>query len=280
MSGRTRFEKHPAQVMFDPGTSSYVVTWAKCNLPAEKRLAAKRDPGEWLPSVAAMAALFDRGCIPQANTVFAAMAVGAAWDAGDRVQLDTEEAKKAAMMVRDLATMCADSSSQASARDIGQAMRHLVDEIAAVRFMNLAANELDESVVMPPLEKAAAQCFALDGFEAWPSVSMRRRFLFCLNRHERSPLAYTLIALLFGTGSCPLLSLYDRRAVRAKAQEMSGFDGNRSRQHALEFLRTALSIMRKAKAEGRSTMGLRMTQQQLSDLIMGSMQKTEDSKGE
>lgn len=269
MSGRVRFEKHPARVMFDSDTSSYVVTWAKCNLSADKRLAAKRDPREWLPSVAALAVLLDRGCIPQSNMVYAAMAVGAAWDAGDRVHLDTEGAKKAAMMVRDLATMCADSSSPVSARDIGLAMRHLADEIAAARFMNLAVNELDETAVMPVMERAADQCFAIKGFEGWPPVSMRHRFMFCLGRHDRSPLAYTLMSLLFGTGACPLLSLYDRRVVTSRARHESGLDKGYAKESVLRFLREALSIMRKAKEEGRSTMGLRMTQQQLSDVITG-----------
>ena len=93
---RTRFERHASQVVFDPDSSSFVVTWAKCSLPMEERVASHKDPLTWIPSVSAMATLYDRGCVPHTQTVYAARAVGRAVDAGDREMLDTEGAKKAA----------------------------------------------------------------------------------------------------------------------------------------------------------------------------------------
>ena len=144
-SRRTRFERHASQVVFDPVSSSFVVTWEKCSKPMEQRVAAHRDPLVWIPSVSAMATLYDRGCVPHTQTVYAARAVGRAVDAGDREMLDTEGAKKAAELVRDLSSMCVDATSPSVERDIRQAMRHLLDEIAAVRFLNSNARLFDES---------------------------------------------------------------------------------------------------------------------------------------
>ena len=265
--GKIRFERHSSQVVFDPATSDFVVTWTKCGIPDSERLAAKRDPGKWMPSVSAVCTLFDRGCIPQNRIVYAARAIGRAWNAGDRDSLDTEEAKKAAELVADLSSMCVDPESESVAMDIGQAMRHLIDEMAAVRFAGVPCEKFSESAVMPTLEKAAEECFGVDGFESWPAVAKRRRFMFCLNKRERSEVKYTLISLLFDTGSCPLLSLSDRRMLRMRAMREANVVDRLTPESMCSFFRHALSVMRGVKDAGLSRIGGVMSQQQLVDCL-------------
>lgn len=269
-SRRTRFERHASQVVFDPVSSSFVVTWEKCSRPMEQRVAAHRDPLVWIPSVSAMATLYDRGCIPHSQTIFAARAVGRAVDAGDREMLDTEGAKKAAELVRDLSSMCVDAMSPSVEQDVRQAMRHLLDEIAAVRFLNLPAKALEASEVIPVMDKAAAECFSASGFVSWPAQSMRRRFMFCLNKKERTEVVYTLVSLLFDVGSCPLLSLSDRRVLRMQSIKASGIDETFSPESVHGFFMYSLGKMRGMKDDGRSILGDRMTQQQLADSIRAS----------
>jgi hypothetical protein len=267
---RVRFERHASQIVFDPSASAFTVTWSKCGLSDAERLSQRKDPLVWLPSVAAIADLYDRGRVPQSNVVHAAQAIGRAWMAGDRDMLDTEGAKKAAELVHDLSSMCVDPSSPSVARDVGQAMRHLLDEIAGVRFMNLDAECLEEGSVLPPLCKSASECFSIPEFVSWPAPSMRRRFLFCLNKRERTLVAYTLVALLFDTGSCPLLSLSDRRTLRMESIKASGLDGDFSVDSVGLFFGHALSRMRDTKSDGRSRIASVMTQQQLSDAVSES----------
>ena len=269
---RVRFERHPSQVMFDPSSYQFVVTWSKCGKAFEERLAARRDPMTWMPSVGAVATLFDRGCIPSCQVVSAARAIGRAWEAGDRGLLDTEGAKKAAELVHDLSSMCVDAGSASVERDIGQAMRHLLDEMAEVAFMNVRSDELEESAVLPALEKAVMECLSLDGFCTWTHSSMRRRFMYCLNRKERTKVVYTLVSLLFDTGSCPLLSLTDRRTLRMMAFSSSGLVIGFTEENTMSFFRKALSKLREMKSEGRNSLGTRMTQKQLADSLSGSSQ--------
>ena len=271
---RIRFERHPSQVMFDPSSSQFVVTWAKCGKPDEERLAARRDPMTWIPSVGAVATLFDRGCVPPEQVVFAARAIGRAWDAGDRDMLDTEDAKKAAELVHDLSSMCVDASSSSVARDVGQAIRHLIDEMAAVSFMNLRSEDLEDSEVMPALEKASAECLSIDGFGMWTHASMRRRFLYCMNRKERTPVAYTLVSLFFDTGSCPLLSLSDRRTLRMIAFRGTNLALSFTVEHMVGFFKNALSKMREMKASGRCSLIEKMTTKQLADSLADSSEPT------
>lgn len=273
---RVRFEHHPSQVMFDPSSLQFVVTWSKCGQPPEKRLAARRDPLTWIPSVSAVATLYDRGCVPQDQIVYAAMAIGRAWAAGDRLLLDTEGAKKAAELVHDLSSMCVNANSPSVARDVGQAMRHLLDEMAGVRFLGLDPSELEHDAVIPSLEKAAHECMSVDDFWSWPHASMRRRFLFCLNRKERTQVAYTLISLLFDSGSCPLLSLSDRRTIRMMAIKECGMSPDSSICDASSFFGAALRMMREMKAEGRSNLAAKMTQKQLADSVADSSASKEN----
>ena len=101
MSGRRiKFERRPSRVVFDPDCGEFVVTWSKCNLPLKDRLAAKRDSRKWLPSIDAIVSLYARGGQPIQAVP---LAIAKAWDAGDREGLDTDKAKKAAELIRDLA---------------------------------------------------------------------------------------------------------------------------------------------------------------------------------
>jgi hypothetical protein len=195
-----------------------------------------------------MVILYDRGCVKPEHVVYAAKAVGAAWKAGDRDGLDTESSKKAAELVCDLSSMCVDTESSSVACDIGQAMRHLIDEMAAVRFMNEPLSAFEQCKVMPALEKAAYECLAIEDFLSWPSIAKRRRFLYCLNRRERTEVAYTLTALLFDTGSCSLLSLTDRRKLRMQAARASEIDVRFCMASVFAFFDFALNKMRHMRA--------------------------------
>ena len=261
-----RCERNASQIVFDPASSSFVVTWAKCNRTPEERL-AKRAPSHFIPSISAMATLFDRGLIDAGKVVYAAKAVGAAWNAGDRYGLDTVEAKKAAELVSDLSSMCVDPSSPSVSTDIGQALRHMLDELAAVRFLGTPVEEFSDESVMPVLDKAIAECFGSNGFMDWPSIAKRRRMLFCLNRKERSEVTYTLISLLFDTGSCPLLSLTDRRILRIQASKASGLDLGFGPETYSVFFRTALSEMRRMRESDTPRVSGRISPQEMLDMV-------------
>lgn len=265
-----RFERNPSQVVFNPEIASYVVTWAKCNLSQEERVAKQKDRLKWRPSVSAMASLFDRGRVEKENTVAAARAVGEAWRAGDRYLIDTDGAKKATELVADLSGMCVDPRSQDVIRDIGQALRHLVDEIALARFISEPETSFDESKIVPSLEKAAGECLSIAEFATWPAPSQRRRFLYCLNKHERSRVAYTLVSLLFDTGACPLLSLSDSRALRTVALAESKLEQEFSAEGMGRFFRIALSKMQEARRDPSIRLKDMLTQQQFSDCVAAS----------
>lgn len=259
-----RFERHPSRVAFDPVSSSFVVTWTKCGVPAAERLSARRAPAYWIPSVGAVVELCDRGCVPPGWIFAAATAVGTAFDAGDRNGLDTDAARKAAELVRDLASVLRDSSDPSTGMDIGLAMRRLMDAMAEVRFRNADSSEFAEDA-SAPVERAVGECFAVPGSSAWTSSSFRRRVLFGLRRRERTEVAYTLVSLLCDTGSCPLLSARDRCLLRAQAYAASGIGGKFTHETASSFLRFALGRMREAKSRGLSRLGERITQQQMAD---------------
>ena len=213
-----RFERHASRVAFDQSIPGYVATWSKCGLPDARRITGRPDPSRWIPSIAAMATLYDRGAVPQDRIVCAGRAVAMAWNAGDREMLDSESAKGAAEMVRGIAL-----SSGPGEMDMMQAMRTLADEIAAVRLMDAPRESLCDGAVMRALEMACAECMSVPGFASWPAQSMRRRFIFCLRKRHRTDFAYTLASVLFGAGACPLLPLRDRVSLaRAAAEACAG----------------------------------------------------------
>lgn len=262
----TKFEKHSSRVVFDPASSYFVVTWSACGLPDEVRLKAKRDPESCMPSIDSICTLCERGCIYEDKILYAARTIGRSWAAGDRYLLDTEEAKKAAELVADLSSMCVDPNSQSVAKDIGQAVRHLMDEMASVRFSIAPMSDFSDENTLPSLEKAVGECFKVDGFTTWSPWAMRRRMLYCLNKKERSEVVYTLISLLFDVGACPLLSISDRRMLRmlsAKKAQLFEY----THDTLCSFFRYALSKMRGMKESGLTRLGGSMTQQQLADCI-------------
>lgn len=266
MAGGTKFERHASQVIFDPVARDFVVTWSKCNVPDADRL-LKRAPASWIPSVSSIVTLYERGMIPSEQIVFAARAIGRAWLAGDRDELDTEGAKKAAELVHDLSSMCVDSSSNSVAMDIGQAMRHLSDEISAVRFSNVDAADFEDEKVLPAISAAASECLGIPGFLSWPPGSKRRRFMFCLNKTERTPVVYSIVALIFDCGACPLLSLSDMRALRMRARSFAPIDRQMDADTILSFASYALGAMREARNSGLSKIGNPITQQELADIL-------------
>lgn len=268
---KVRFERHASQVIFDPATSSFVVTWAKFGKTYRERMAAVKDPLSWLPSVSSIATLYDRGVIQQNQIAFAAIAVGKALDAGDRDMLDTESARKAAELVRDISCMCKDPTSQSESRDLGQAMRSLVDEIAAVRLSETDLSEMDEKKSFETLRNAMQRCFETDGFLSWSPSSMRRKFMFCLKRHDRTPFIYTLVSLAFDVGACPLLSLSDRRSLRMVVANESGLSERMTPDTMSAFFRKAISMMRNARANGQTRVCNDVTQQQLADSVSSSI---------
>lgn len=266
---RVYFERHSSRIVFDAASDSFLVSWSKCNQTEAERLAARKNPLVWIPSVLALVTLYDRGCIPPDRIVPLARAIGRAWSAGDRETLDTEGARKAAELVHDLSSMCVDSGSPTVVRDIGHAMRHLLDEIAAVRFSIYPRELMDSEKVLFGLEKALDACLVNPDFLSWPARSMRKRFIYAL-RGRTTELDASLIALLFDTGTCPLLSLADRRSLRLRAVQASGLDERFARDQVLAFLHFALDQMVQAKDADKSGLGTVFTQQQLVDSLTAS----------
>ncbi len=266
MRRRVRFERNASRIVFDPVSSSFVVTWSKCNAPQAERARRIIDPSKRVPSISAMATLFDRGRITEDQVVPAAKAVGRAWDLGDREFLDTEEAKKSAEFVRNISTMCADSDRESVSCDFCQAMRHLVDEIANVRFSCFEIPE-DCGRMIGSIVSAAEECLLIDGFLTWDAANRRRRFLFCLDRRECSELVYSVVSLLFDTGACPLLSVQDRRALRIIGLEKSDVVSDFRSDTVRAFCAFVIEQFRTMKAEGRNTLGAKITQQQLIDYV-------------
>ena len=256
-----KFERRASRVVFDHAFSRFVVTRARRSRSQDVRMSDRKDSQTWLPSVSAVATLYDRGCVPQGLVKFAARAVGCAFDAGDRELLDTEAVRKAAETVRNMSCVCRGPSSPVSVQDVGQAMRRLSDEIAAVRFLKTAEDDFDERSVMPVMERGISECLLLNGFFTGLPASMRRTFMFCLNRGERTKVIYTLATLAFDAGACPLLSVLDRRTLRMRAANISGLSDELSRESLMEFFRVALSMMREARLAGRPTVCNDVTQE-------------------
>lgn len=266
---RVCFESRPSQVIFDPVSTMFVVTWVKCGLPEGDRLAKIEDPLVHVPSISAIATLYDRGVIPQRQIVYAARAVGKAWRLGDRFLLDTDSAKKAAELISDLSLMQMDANNPDAAIDIGQAIRNLVDEIAAVRFMNADARSFDNGA-LESMKKAMEKCLSDEEFLSWPSHCKRRKFLYCLKPRERTEVAYTLVSLMFDNGSCPLLSVADKRNLRLQAIKRSQVDMDFSLESASKFFSFALSVMRDMKEVGSVHVDGKITQQQMTDIVSAS----------
>lgn len=266
---RVYFERHSSRIVFDAASGSFLVSWSKCNRPEAERLAARKDPLVWIPSIQALASLYDRGCVGPENIIPLAKSIGRAWTAGDREALDTEGAKKAAELVCDLSSMCPGNGDQAVVRDIGHAIRHLVDEIAAVRFGSLRWDLIDPEKVLSALERGLDACLSNPDFLSWPARSMRKKLLYAL-RGDVTEFTSSIVSLLFDTGSCPILSLSDRRSLRLLSVKASGLEERFGREEILAFFRFAVMQIVKAKDEDRNSIGAVSTQQQLADSLSAS----------
>lgn len=258
---RVRFERNASRVVFDPGSRSFVVTWSKCNKTADERISSRKDQLRWLPSVGAVTTLYDRGVVKLEQNVCAAAAIGRAWDAGDRELLDTEEAKKAAALVRDVASVCGNATS--APYDAGLAIRHLVDEMSAVRFSEAEITREIVDGVLKRLDKAAEECLSVDGIRDWSPRDIRRKFLFCMKRKECTELVYSLLSLLFGTGACPLLSMSDRLMIRERGIASSGLSDSFDCLTVGRFFRSAANQMLDMKNNGLDRLNERPTQRQV-----------------
>lgn len=274
---KVRFERHPSQVVFDPSSSSFVVTWSKCGKPVSERLASGKNPLAWIPSISAIVELCDRGCVHREWAIPAAKAVARAWDAGDRCGLDTDDAKKAAELVRDLSYVYTVSSDSTAYTDVWQAIRCLIDAMAKVRFMSLPLGEFEDDRIMPAIDKAVSECFTCDEFAVWQKSSMRRKFLYGIKRKDRTMVVYTLAALLFDSGACPILSIKDKYCLRVDSLEYSGLSADFSTTATIRFLKHALSVMREAKAKCLSICDTIIHMKKISK---GGLPEDEKQKGE
>ena len=262
-------ETHPSRVVFDPVSSSFVVTWAKCDRPENERVLAHKNPAVWIPSVSSIAELYDRGKIKGVQIIYAARSIGRALEAGDRHLLDTDAAKCAAEMVSRLEACRRDEKTQSACRDIGQSIRNLLDEIARVKFMGLSEGDLGNEAV-DILDRAFVKCFHIHGFCGWPMPSKRRRMLYEIKSRDRSEVVYAAVALLFDTGPCPILSMKNRRALRIKAVDESHIDSGMTPDSVHKFFSYIVSVMSEMKKAGDIDVPFCVTQQEMSDMVTSS----------
>lgn len=213
-AGRVRFERNASRIVFDPQSACFVVTWIKCDRPEEERVSGRQDPVKWVPSIHALVDLFDRGKVAHSQILPMAKAIGRAWSLGDRESLDTESAKYAAELVSQLASTYTTESQDDIATDIGQAIKCLSEEIARVRFMLTSFDDVSVNKTLDSLKRAVSECLAIPGYATWSNESQRRRFLFSLSKKERTELVYSIAALLFRCGACPLVPMGERKELR------------------------------------------------------------------
>lgn len=254
------FERHPTQIAYDASTDAFVVRWSKKN-------GSKVEPdiSKWRPSIGAVTTLYDRGKVESGQVLAAAKAIGCAWDLGDREYLDSEGCKKAAETIRDMSNV-EKGDVKFNEKDMKLLIRRLLDEMAAVRFMYEPQRNFSKEAMIP-MVKAIDRCYNTPGFADWPAISRRRKFLLCLKKRECTGVVYTIAALLFDTGACPLLSSMDRRTVRVMAMEKSNIQNDNGRDAMVEFVEYSMTKIREAKAAGECRIMGSLTQQQFSDTI-------------
>lgn len=221
----------------------------------------RKDPLRWLPSVGAVTTLYDRNAVKQEQNVYAAAAIGRAWDAGDRELLDTEAAKKAAILVRDVAAVCCNSPS--APYDAGHAIRNLVDEMSVVRFSETEITQEVVDDILKRLDRATEECLSVEGIRDWKPRDIRRRFMFCMKRKECTDLVYTFLSLLFGVGACPILSMPDRMIIRERGISEAGLQDNFDRVTVGRFFKSVASQMLHMKNNGLDRLKEHLTQRQV-----------------
>jgi hypothetical protein len=217
-----KFEKRTRKVVYVEACNIYRVTFDVVTSRSRTPL----DPKRHLVGVAAAVAFWDNvdkrnHCLGCARTV------KEAWNAGDRYLLDTDDARKAAELVADLADMKPD------AIDICAALIDLMNAIAGVRMSNTSLEEFD---ILAACTDAAKRCYEIDGFGGWTVQARRRRFLYELPRKDRTNVAYTLMGLYFEYGATPLLTSRQR-------QELMSLDRGEGPEGAALFFDNCLRQM-------------------------------------
>lgn len=196
-----KFEKRTRKVVYVESCDIYRATFDVVT----SRTRTPLDPKRCLVGIAAAVTFWDNvdrrnHCLGCARTI------KEAWNAGDRYLLDTDDARKAAELVADLADMKPD------AIDICAALIDLMNAIAKVRMSNTSLEEFD---ILSSCTDAAKRCYEIDGFRDWTVQARRRRFLYELPRKDRTNVAYTLMGLYFEYGATPLLTSKQRQELMA-----------------------------------------------------------------
>jgi hypothetical protein len=200
-----RFEKRTKRVMYVQSGDIYRVT----SDPVTDKRRNPMDTRRHLVGVAAAVTFWDsvdrrNHCLGCARTV------KEAWKTGDRYLLDTDEARKAAELVADLA------DSKPDAIDICAALVDLQNAIAKVRLSNTPLEAFD---VLPACTAALEKCYGIPEFIGWSVQAQRRRFLYELQRKDRTSVTYTLMGLYFKHGATPLLTSKQRQELLALPRE-------------------------------------------------------------
>ena len=196
-----KFEKRTRKVMYVASADIYRATAGVVT----SRDRAPLDPKRHLVGIAAAVTFWDNvdrrdHCLGCARTI------KAAWQAGDRYLLDTDDARKAAELVADLA------DTKPDAIDICAALVDLLNAIAKVRLSNTPMESFD---VLGACTEAISKCLAVPEFGSWSVQAQRRRFLYELPRKDRSTVTYTLMGLYFRHGATPLLTSRQRQELLA-----------------------------------------------------------------
>lgn len=196
-----KFARQTRRVMDVEGENVYRVT--SDAVTAAERL--PKDPSKHLVGISTAVGYWD--CVARReNCLRCARTVRDAWNAGDRFLLDTDEARKAAEIVVDLA------GTQPDDRDIMSALTDLQNAIADVCLHNVTAEEFD---VLDKCRTAFERCLAIPEYAGWSVYSRRRKLLYELRKLDKGPVSYTLLGLYFGEGPTPLLTSRQRRELVA-----------------------------------------------------------------
>ena len=217
-----KFEKRTKRVMYVGLSDIYRVT----SDPVTSKRRAPLDPRRHLVGVATAVTFWDNvdrreHCLGCAKTI------KEAWVTGDRYLLDTDEARKAAELVADLA------DTKPDAIDICAALLDLQNAIAKVRLANTPLEAFD---VLDVCSAAINKCYAVPDFKGWSAQAQRRRFLYELQRKDRTTVTYTLMGLYFKHGATPLLTIKQR-------QELMALDRGNGVEGAIQFFDNCLRQM-------------------------------------
>ena len=217
-----RFEKRPRKVIYVKSDDIYRATIDTVTSKTRTPI----DPRKRLVGIAAAITFWDNvdrreHCLGCARTI------KDAWIIGDRYLLDTDDARKAAELVADLADTKPDRD------DLCSALIDLMNAIAKVRMSNTPITAFD---VLPTCTSAIKRCYEVPGFSDWSAQAKRRRFLYELPRKDRTTVTYTLMGLYFNHGATPLLTAKQR-------QELLSLDRGEGPEGAAVFFDNCLRHM-------------------------------------